>query len=252
MAVIVLSAVFTAVNTTTVVSDHARVGQPIDWRIPTVNEITSAIAIMIGLPIIIGVAERWPMTAKSWLRYSPHYLLATLVFSAVHVTLMVGMRNALYPLMFDRSYNFFGDGLGAIPYEFWKDARTFVLLFGGFSLFGDALKARGLLGTARTIELRSGATRIRLNPNDFLFAKGAANYAEVVAGTSESLARITLGELESLLTAEGIPAVRIHRSYIVNRDAIAKIDPLPGGDLKLTLKTGQTLRASRRYKDALE
>ncbi|WCL54451.1 LytTR family DNA-binding domain-containing protein [Gimibacter soli] len=252
LAVIAITGVFLVVNANTMVSDYESIGQPIDWRKPVLYEFTSALAILIMLPGIIATGERWPPRRTSWWRHLPVYLASTIAFSAGHITLMVLMRMAAFPLLFEGSYDFFYRGLGALPYEFWKDARTFVLLFGGFILFGDALKAAAQRSGGLPIELKSGATRILLDPADFLFAKGAANYAEITSGSGESLARITLSELQEKLAAEGVPAVRIHRSYIVNRAAIRTIDPIAGGDMKLTLKDGRTLRASRRYRAELE
>ncbi|WP_308910894.1 LytTR family DNA-binding domain-containing protein [Pseudokordiimonas caeni] len=252
LAVIAITGVFLVVNANTMVSDYESVGQSIDWRKPVLYEFTSALAILIMLPGIIATGERWPPRGGTWWRHLPVYLASTIVFSAGHITLMVLMRMAAFPLLFDGDYDFFYRGLGAVPYEFWKDARTFVLLFGGFILFGDALKAAAKRSGGLPIELKSGATRILLDPADFLFAKGAANYAEITSGSGESLARITLSELQEKLAAEGVPAVRIHRSYIVNRAAIRTIDPIAGGDMKLTLKDGRTLRASRRYRAELE
>lgn len=252
LAVLVVTSIFLVVNANTMISDYQSIGQPIDWRKPVLYEFSSAFAILVMLPLLIATGEHWPPSRATWWRNMPIYIAATMLFSAGHIAIMVLVRMAMFPLLFDGDYDFFHRGLGAVPYEFWKDARTFVLLFGGFILFGDALKAAAKRSGGLPIELRSGATRILLDPADFLFAKGAANYAEITMATGESLARITLSELQEKLAAEGVPAVRIHRSYIVNRAAIRTIDPIAGGDMKLTLKDGRTLRASRRYKADLD
>lgn len=44
--------------------------------------------------------------------------------------------------------------------------------------------------------------------------------------------------------------VRIHKSTAVNISAIATVEPLFKGDYEITLRNGQSLRLSRRYKDA--
>ncbi|MCJ9428100.1 LytTR family DNA-binding domain-containing protein [Kordiimonas marina] len=252
VATVAITAVFTAVNSASVISDYARLGQPIAWGKPVMFETTSALAILIMLPLIIRVGEVWPPTRATWLRQVPRYILASLIFSAGHVTLMVIMRQLLYTPLFGGSYDFFRGGYGAIPYEYWKDLRTFVLLTGAFFLLKDAMAGRAAKKGMAPIELRSGATRILLDPAEFLYAKAAANYAEIITLTGESLARITLKELEEKLKEGGVQAVRVHRSMLVNRAMIQTIDPLPGGDMKLALKGGHTLRASRRYKAGLD
>jgi len=45
--------------------------------------------------------------------------------------------------------------------------------------------------------------------------------------------------------------VRIHRSRGVNLDYVESITPLESGDCTVSLKSGQSLNLSRRYRDAL-
>ncbi|WKE65881.1 LytTR family DNA-binding domain-containing protein [Gallaecimonas kandeliae] len=252
IATLALTGLFTVVNSLSYISDHARAGHPIPWGEPVLFESTSATAILIMLPLIIWLGEAWPLTKAAWFRQLPRYLLASFAFSAGHVTLMVLMRDLLFGPLFGGSYHFFGGGYGAIPYEYWKDVRTFIMLLACFFLMRDALAARQAKTKGTLVELRSGATRILLDPAEFLFARGAANYAEIITATGESLARVTLKELEEKLAAKGVAATRVHRSVLVNSAAIQKLDPLPGGDLQLTLKGGHQLRASRRYRAGLE
>lgn len=251
LATLVLTGVFAAVNATTMVSDYAHVGQSIDWRKPVLYELSSAVGIMVFLPLIIWYGEHWPLEKATFFRRLPHYIVGTVLFSAGHVLVMVLVRKLMFPILFDQTYEFFPAGYGPIPYEYWKDVRTFVLLFGGYCILKDALAAHAEKVRAGQIELRSGATRILIDPAEFLYAKGAANYAEIVCLSGESLARVTLADLEQTLVAAGVAAVRVHRSHIVNRAMVQKIDPVAGGDLLLSLKGGHMLRASRRYKAAL-
>lgn len=252
VATLALTLMFTAVNTVTLVSDYANAGRDIPWGRPFLYEMTSAIAIMVMLPLVIHVGRQRPIALSSWVRNLPWYLLASVAFSVGHVLLMVGLRKVAAPMLFGTPYDFLPNGLGPIPYEYWKDLRTFILLFAGFSMIEAVLKARAAtVAATKAIELKSGASRILINPESFLYAKGAANYAEIQSLDGESLARSTLAELEEKLTEAGLKVARVHRSYLVNRNAIRKIDPLPGGDLSLTLRGDHKIRASRRYKAAL-
>jgi hypothetical protein len=45
--------------------------------------------------------------------------------------------------------------------------------------------------------------------------------------------------------------VRAHRSYIVNLDCIAEIEPTEGGDAQIKMKDGSVVPCSRRYRDGL-
>jgi len=45
--------------------------------------------------------------------------------------------------------------------------------------------------------------------------------------------------------------VRVHRSYFVNLDYLAEIEPLDTGDARLQLRDGAKIPCSRRYRGAL-
>src|SRR5262249_15561810 len=83
---------------------------------------------------------------------------------------------------------------------------------------------------------------------DWLEASG--NYGEIHARRESSLH----GERMHVLEAQLDPAefVRIHRSIIVHRAAIAQIRPIAAGDHAVILRGGQRLRLSRTYRAALE
>jgi two-component system, LytTR family, response regulator len=83
---------------------------------------------------------------------------------------------------------------------------------------------------------------------DWLEASG--NYVEIHAGAESFLHRERLHVLEAQLDPADF--VRIHRSVIVNRAAVAEIRPIAGGDHAVLLRAGQRLRLSRTYRGALE
>ncbi len=72
---------------------------------------------------------------------------------------------------------------------------------------------------------------------------GAGDYAEVTTLTAKHLVRVTLAEFANSL--DPTRYVRVHRSWIVNTDRIARLEPAGGGRLLLHLETGQTISTSR-------
>lgn len=71
------------------------------------------------------------------------------------------------------------------------------------------------------------------------------NYAVVHTRSGEYTLRTTLDALEQKLDPQQF--VRIHRSHLVNIDAIGVIHPWFHGDYKIALKDGAELMWSRRY-----
>ena len=80
--------------------------------------------------------------------------------------------------------------------------------------------------------------------------KASGNYVEVHAGSESFLHRERLHVL--LAGLDPAAFVRIHRSVIVHRAAVAEIQPLAGGDYLILLRGGEELRLSRTYRAALD
>jgi len=74
------------------------------------------------------------------------------------------------------------------------------------------------------------------------------NYVHVHTAAASYLVRRTLGDLLDQL---GERFVRIHKSTAVNLAEVASLSPLFKGDHEVRLRSGATLRLSRRFKDAL-
>lgn len=72
---------------------------------------------------------------------------------------------------------------------------------------------------------------------------GAGDYAEVTTLTGKHLVRVTLAEFAGSL--DPAKYVRVHRSWIINTDRIARLESAGGGRLLLHLETGQTISTSR-------
>jgi len=75
------------------------------------------------------------------------------------------------------------------------------------------------------------------------------NYVHVHTRDAKYLLRRTLADLLAQLGEERF--VRIHKSTAVNLAEVASLEPLFKGDHEVRLRSGATLRLSRRFKDAL-
>ena len=75
------------------------------------------------------------------------------------------------------------------------------------------------------------------------------NYVHVHTAQARYLLRRTLTDLLALLGEQRF--VRIHKSTAVNFAEVVALSPLFKGDHEVQLRSGVTLRLSRRYKDAL-
>ena len=78
----------------------------------------------------------------------------------------------------------------------------------------------------------------------------AGNYVELHANGRRLLHRTTLKTLADRLDPGRF--ARIHRSTVVNLERVRDLEPTPQGDWKLDLESGDRLRLSRRYREALD
>ncbi len=256
--VAVVGLCFTLVNISSVQMEAVKEGAlPPGFR-PWITEISSLVAALATFPIIARATRTLVFTPDNWLRSIAFHVLGSFVFSAFHISAMVALRKMAWPILLDSNYVFFGDVLREIIYEYRKDLGTYFLVIGAlYAVRAMAEQAREL-ETARVdakktgrLALKCGARTIHIRGEDFIYGEAAGNYVDVFTNAGQHLVRTSLGALQKQLEAAGVSALRIHRTRLVNAEAIAETMPIGSGDIYLTLNNGTQLRASRRYRDGL-
>ncbi|MBL8177941.1 MAG: response regulator transcription factor [Bryobacterales bacterium] len=89
-----------------------------------------------------------------------------------------------------------------------------------------------------------------LRTEDIRWVEACGNYVKLYTPNGSHLLLQTMAGMEGRLDAERF--LRIHRSTIVNIDAIHSIEPLFHGDYEVRLKSGEALPLSRGYRDRLQ
>lgn len=234
-------------------------GVDLPWAQPWVVEGTSLI---LGIPLYFLV--RWfeikaPIGEASWRQALPVHLIGSTLYCGLLIAWMAIFRAAVWPPLFGHGYDLLGDTpLQVILYEYRKLLPGYLGALGLIYTFRQMAMMRLELDAARVearstqrLTLKCGGRVMRVEADGFVSAKAAGNYVELRTGTGEHLARMTLAELEKQLIEAGVDAVRVHRSWLVNRDVVEEITPTGEGDVSIRLKNGDTLPGSRRYRDKL-
>ncbi len=253
------------INTFVTRIDAARYGQALTLWQPAIWEGSSALVSLLLLPPTLWFCERWPLHGDTWLRRLPAYLLASVGWSLLHVGGMVALRIAVYAGM-GEGYDF--DWWPGLPYEYMKDARTFAAIvfvahaYGWLwrRLQGEAklldAPAPGIPRTPGEADGRPERFLVRKLGREFLVAahdiewlQASGNYVNLRVRGHDYPLRSTIGGIESRLDPARF--ARIHRSYIVNLDQLASIEPLDSGDARVHLRDGTALPASRSHRAAL-
>lgn len=100
------------------------------------------------------------------------------------------------------------------------------------------------------INVRSVGRIEQIRVDDILWVESAGNYVELQLDGRTVLHRITLNRLEALL--EPSDFLRVHRSAIVRRSQIARLETIGDGSYRLTLRCGAEVAVSERYLGALK
>ncbi len=93
--------------------------------------------------------------------------------------------------------------------------------------------------------------KIRFVPvEDILWIESEGTFCKLHLNRGFELTNLSVKNLEQLLDPSG--HLRIHKSHMVNIDAIESIEPYFHGEYMINLTNGTSLKLSRSYKDRLE
>lgn len=235
------------------------------WR-PLVWELSSNLVVGLLIPAIVAFEKRFPLQWDTLPRNLAWHLLGSVAFSVAHVLLMLALRYPIYALM-GQEYRF-GDWPTQFFYEYLKDVRSYALILAaviGYRLV--LLRAQGEARVLDEAEAPAGTPPAPPSPRperflvrklrkEFLIAatdiewlQAQGNYLGLHVNGHDYLLRSTLSDFLGQLDPARF--ARVHRSYAVNLDRVAEIEPLDAGDARLRMKDGSQVPCSRRYRDAL-
>jgi DNA-binding LytR/AlgR family response regulator len=241
-------------NAESMMSDFAAASVPVSpWQIWT-WEVTSIIAWLSVTPLIWWAVARLRPPRLSWPTIAILLVMGAVLASAWHIGLMIGLRQIVYAIAGER-YHFAGAIRNPYLYEFRKDIPTYVEFVALAALCQWLLARVGdhppmpELPKGRFLAVGDGAVTHQVPIDDILLVTAAGNYVEIELGGRTLLHRATLAGIEAEL---GGRFVRIHRSRLVNRDAIRRIETNQSGDFELVLADGRSVKGSRRYRGEVE
>ena len=256
-----------AINASSVWMEHRRdsVSSLQLWE-PIVWEYSSAISTLLLCPLLFFWFNRYPLKLSGVRPQVLAHLAGTVVFSVLHVSIMVALRELVY-LWQGGNYNF-GPLLREFFYEYRKDAWGYLSFVIGYHLVlfvysrikGEAHQLDsaedGAEDSADSPSVKAPEhflvkkldKEFLIRTDDIEWLEASGNYVNLHSKGRIYPLRATLGSTLELLSSKGFS--RIHRSLAVNHNAIDNISYDSSGDGDILLKCGQQLALSRRYKDA--
>lgn len=242
-------AVILAVNVLNVFHDRARSGHPVAFWEPVVWEGSSGLALLAVSPLILAMTRRfWPLDPPRLSKFAVHGVTGVAI-SLFHVLAIGALRWAAY-----RATGGAYDPLSPVadwPYELRKDLLVYAGLVAIYVVWRQlrAPAPRYAEAAPDVLEVRDGPRRHYVDLAEVVWVEAAGNYVELHRSGAGLLHRASLAAMESRLRAAGF--VRIHRSRLVRRDAVAAVESRPTGDFLVRLRDGRELAGSRRYRRPL-
>lgn len=215
-------------------------------------EATSVVSWLVLAPAIWWLVGHLRPPRYSWLVVALLVVAASMPLSLAHVALMVGLRKLYYALE-GGQYLFFNRVSNRLLYEYRKDFASF-LQFAGLAAVAQWLLARTVVPAQgdvprRVLIVPVGAVTHQVPADEIDHVSAAGNYVELAWNGRSLLHRATLASVADEL---GPGFVQIHRSRLVRRDAVRRIETDKSGDFTVTLASGASLRGSRRYRDSVQ
>jgi LytTr DNA-binding domain len=222
------------------------------WKV-WIYELSSGAVVFALSGFVAWSAARFPLRNLS-LKIAAAHGLASIVFSAIHVTSMVAIRKVIFGLLGAR-YEF-GPPLRGFAYEYGKDVFTYAFILGIFVISQWVRDSAARRAEAAQFRQHGGITVKTTRGNVFVpFAtiahvESSGNYVTLFTASGQFLHRATMKEVTELLPAEEF--ARTHRSHLVRLRAICGVRSRPDGEKVLELSDGGRVPLSRTYASARE
>lgn len=259
LALIIYLLINATILATSVIMENARHGLNSNLQVwePFVWEYSSAFSLIFLFPGIIILLEKQPFQWQKIKRSLIIYLSASIIFSILHVSMMVFIRKIIYWSQ-SLTYDF-----GHVPFEFLyeyrKDLWSFILfimlitsyqfiikrLYGEANLIADGEDEKNPQSKERLLVKKLGKEFI-IKVTDIEWLESSGNYVNLHVKGRIYPTRSTMNGIIKQIADKGF--CRIHRSYAINLDMIDSITPLSSGDSEIKLVSGKVLNLSRRYK----
>lgn len=169
---VALSPLIILMNINIRAADIMAAGRQVNWVPLSIDEISGVATSLLLIPSLIWLFTKLPLNRKNWWQRIPLYLAATLVYGALHTSMMWVSRRILYPLFDLGNYNY-----GILKYRFMMEYNKQFLWF--WVIYAIVLitgfireKQQQQLKAARLEEMltqaRLQALQMQINPH-FLF-----------------------------------------------------------------------------------
>jgi len=247
------------ISATSVIMEARRKGEP-EFQLwePFIWEYSSAIGVLLLFPALILLLKKLPFCWDNIKKSLTIYLAGSIIFSASHITIMVGIRKLIYWSQ-GQFYDFGNIGYELL-YEYRKDLWGFIffiVLIKSYDFILSRLQGEAnpvtegedetLHNNIERLLVKKLGKEFIIRVEDIEWLESSGNYINLHIKQRIYPMRATMSNLIPKIENKGF--CRIHRSFAINLDLIDSITPLSSGDSEVKLNNGKVLNLSRRYKE---
>ena len=260
-SLIALTLINVVVLATSNVMDYERNNIPLQTWEPFVWEASSQVVILLLIFFVIWCVEKFPLHYGKLWQHGIAHLGCSVIFSLMHIAAMVSIREFIYKGM-NSSYEF-GPWVEGFVYEYRKDLQTYWIIVAGiyvYQYFVRQLQGEASLLAAGDDEpvpelvdkllVKKKGKEFIIQLKDVTSIEAGGNYVYIQANGQTYPLRETMSRMQQRL--EGSRFQRVHRSYLVNLDAIKHMETLESGEHQIVLADGREVPLSRRYRSGLK
>ncbi|MCJ8319155.1 MAG: LytTR family transcriptional regulator [Colwellia sp.] len=251
------------ISATSILMEASRYGKDVPfpfWQ-PFVWEYSSALSLILLLPLLIVFLAQVPLTWQYLKQNFIWHVLGSVVFSMMHISIMVLLRKMAY--ISQNLHYEFGEMPIELFYEYRKDVWAYFFfiaivycfrfvtsrLIGEAKLIIDGEEPSSPQIIKRLLVKKLGKEFI-IQVADIEWLESSGNYVNLHIKGRIYPTRSTLSRFIEQISEQGF--CRIHRSYAVNLNSVESITSLPSGDGEIKLKNEKVLSLSRKYRDELK
>jgi hypothetical protein len=219
------------------------VGQAVPWLGLFKARLVDWYACALFVPLLIGLVRRYPVDRPRWPHHLPVLLLAAVPVAIAKEAIFVAVGNVFRPGLFDLA-TILSEDLSYEVMAVWAMTAVCHVLVSHQKEIGKREHVRE--PNAILVPTRHGVERIALEEIEYVDAQG--NYARLMTTRGRYLVRETMARLETRL---GVEFLRVHRSLIVRRDRVERLEAAANGGFHIVLASGARLRSGRSYRAAI-
>src|SRR5688572_1884502 len=212
-------------------------GQEVPWSGLFKARLVDWYACALFVPLLLWLVRRYPIDRQRWPHHLPILLLAAVPVAIAKEAVFVAVGNLFRPGLFDLA-TILSEDLGYEVMAVWAMLAACHLLVPQRK--ETRTRAQAAEAGEFVVPTRNGVERLALAEIEHVDAQG--NYARLVTPRGRYLVRETMARMETRL---GGGFLRVHRSVIVRRDRIERVEATANGGFHIFMASGARLRSGR-------